>query len=136
MESSTETKTYDFIVIGAGSGGMACAKRAAGHKKKVLLIENKKPGGTCVNVGCVPKKVMFNLSSFLEEAKLMEGYGVKGVKNLTLDFKEFKEKRDGFIKRLNGIYMNSFKDLDIDYMPGTASFVSDHIVKVSTDANT
>ena len=68
------------------------------------MIENKEIGGTCVNVGCVPKKVMYNLANFLEEAHGFEGYGVEGTRNLKLDFKTFKEKRDAYIKRLNAIY--------------------------------
>ena len=58
----------DYLVIGAGSGGIASARRAAQHGKKVALIENKVVGGTCVNVGCVPKKVMFQLATFWEDA--------------------------------------------------------------------
>jgi glutathione reductase (NADPH) len=71
-----ENKIYDYIVIGAGSGGMGSGRRAALLGKKVAIIENRVIGGTCVNVGCVPKKVMFNLANFLEEADLMKDYGV------------------------------------------------------------
>ena len=79
MHSSAPTppaKHFDFLVIGAGSGGLGAARRAAMFGKKVGIIENKKIGGTCVNVGCVPKKVMFNLASFLEETHLFRDYGV------------------------------------------------------------
>ena len=55
-------RSFDLIVIGAGSGGMANAKRAAGYGAKVAIIEGARFGGTCVNVGCVPKKVMYNAS--------------------------------------------------------------------------
>lgn len=77
-------------MIGAGSGGMASGRRAAMYGKRVLMIENRVIGGTCVNVGCVPKKVMYNLANFLEEARLMKDYGVKGTEDLKLEFKEFK----------------------------------------------
>jgi glutathione reductase (NADPH) len=73
MQSS---KKYDMIVIGAGSGGMGAGRRAALLGKSVAMIENRVIGGTCVNVGCVPKKVMYNLASYLEEAHLMKDYGV------------------------------------------------------------
>jgi glutathione reductase (NADPH) len=66
MESSI--KRYDMLVLGAGSGGLGAARRAALFGKKVAMFENKVIGGTCVNVGCVPKKVMYNLANFLEEA--------------------------------------------------------------------
>jgi glutathione reductase (NADPH) len=67
---------YDYLVIGAGSGGLASARKAAAFGKRVAMIENRVIGGTCVNVGCVPKKVMFNLANFLEEVKFMRLYGV------------------------------------------------------------
>jgi len=77
-------------VIGAGSGGMGSGRRAAMYGKKVLMIENRKIGGTCVNVGCVPKKVMWNLANFIEDSHIMKDYGVKGTEQLYVDFKEFK----------------------------------------------
>ena len=92
MESAA--KKYDMIVIGAGSGGMGGGRRAALHGKKVAMIENRVIGGTCVNVGCVPKKVMYNCASFLEEAHLMKDYGVTGTENLKHDFATFKKRRD------------------------------------------
>lgn len=73
------------------------------------MIENKAIGGTCVNVGCVPKKVMFNLANFIEESRMMKFYGVSGAENLKLDFKTFKRSRDAYIERLHGIYMNGLK---------------------------
>lgn len=101
--------------------------------KKVCMIENRVIGGTCVNVGCVPKKVMFNLANFLEEAHAMKGYGVSGAEGLTLDFAAFKAKRDGYVKRLNGIYERNVANAEIRYVPGTASFVSDKVVKVGEE---
>ena len=80
------TKKYDYLVLGAGSGGIGTARRAAKLGKKVGLIENRVIGGCCVNVGCVPKKVMYNLGNFLDEAKIMKDYGVEGTENLKLDF--------------------------------------------------
>ena len=55
---------YDYLVFGAGSGGIASARRAASYGAKVAIIENSRYGGTCVNVGCVPKKVMWNTGKF------------------------------------------------------------------------
>jgi glutathione reductase (NADPH) len=126
----TNTTSYDYIVIGAGSGGMGSGRRAAMYGKKVLMIENRVIGGTCVNVGCVPKKVMFNLANFLEESHLMKDYGVHGTEHLRLDFKEFKAQRDAYVKRLNGIYERNLKNSQVDYIPGTAKFVSDHVIEV------
>ena len=117
-----EAKQYDLIVIGVGSGGMGCGRRAAQFGKKVAMIENKVIGGTCVNVGCVPKKCMFNLASFLEEISLFKDYGVEGTEHLKLDFKHFKQQRDGYVKRLNGIYKTNLEKSGIDYYTGTAFF--------------
>ena len=115
-------KKYDFIVIGAGSGGLGCGRRAAALGKNVAIIENKDIGGTCVNVGCVPKKVMWNLANFLEEAHFMKHYAVKGADQLELDFPAFKAARDAYVKRLNGIYEKNVKKDDISYYEGSASF--------------
>jgi len=130
MVDATSPKAYDDICIGAGSGSMGSGRRAALLGTKVLMIENRVIGGTCVNVGCIPKKVMFNLANFLEDAEVMKDYGVKGTQDLKLDFNEFKTARDAYIKRLNGIYERNLKNSDVDYQEGTASFVSDHVVAV------
>jgi len=81
---------FDYIVIGAGSGGMGAGRRAAAYGKNVAMIENRVIGGTCVNVGCVPKKVMLNLASYMEDASLFRDYGVSGTENLRLDYGTFK----------------------------------------------
>jgi alkyl hydroperoxide reductase subunit AhpF len=63
---------FDYLVIGGGSGGVASARRAASHGAKVALIEQSALGGTCVNVGCVPKKIMFNAAHIHEVKKLFK----------------------------------------------------------------
>ena len=68
---------FDYLVIGGGSGGIASANRAGERGAKVALIEANELGGTCVNLGCVPKKVMWYVSQLLDDIKLYgEGYGV------------------------------------------------------------
>ena len=71
------TDTFDFIVIGAGSGGIASARRAAAHGARVAVIESGRLGGTCVNVGCVPKKVMWNTASLAHALDMAVDYGFK-----------------------------------------------------------
>ena len=131
VECSDGVCNYDYIVIGAGSGGMGSGRRAAILGKKVLMIENRVIGGTCVNVGCVPKKVMFNLANFMEEAHVMKEYGVQGTDNLKLDFAYFKERRDFYVKRLNGIYEKNLANDKVDYTEGTASFIDRNTVEVT-----
>ena len=91
-------------MIGAGSGGLGAARRAAMFGKKVAMVENKEIGGTCVNVGCVPKKVMYNAANFIDDAHLFADYGVTGLENVKIDFQTFKKNRDAYIQRLNTIY--------------------------------
>ena len=125
---------FDMIVIGAGSGGMGSGRRAALHGKNVAMIENRVIGGTCVNVGCVPKKVMYNLAGYLEEATLFKDYGVNGTENLKLDFAAFKAQRDGYVKRLNGIYEKNLANSKVNYFTGTASFLDAKTVVTSEGA--
>ena len=122
-------KKYDYLVIGAGSGGIASGRRAAMYGKNVCILENRKIGGTCVNVGCVPKKVMYNLANWMEEAHLMKDYGVLGTKDLKLDFKFFKEQRDAYVSRLNGVYKKMLDGSKVEYVEGTARFESDDVVE-------
>jgi len=124
---------YDYVVIGGGSGGIASAKRAASHGAKVALVENSRLGGTCVNVGCVPKKVMYcaaNIANVLRhDAK---HYGLSGDENSfeTVDWKKLKSRRDAYVKRLNGIYENGLARSGVEFVSGYASFVDPNTVKV------
>ena len=72
-------KEYDLIAIGGGSGGVATARRAAEYGARVLLIEAARLGGTCVNVGCVPKKVMWYASGIAQALRDAPGYGFADV---------------------------------------------------------
>ncbi|KAG9319828.1 hypothetical protein KVV02_002831 [Mortierella alpina] len=117
-------KIYDYLVIGGGSGGLASARRAASYGAKVGLIEGSgRLGGTCVNVGCVPKKVMWNTA--IHDAK---EYGFPDVGPATFDWHTLKHKRDAYIKRLNGIYERNLEKDHVDYISGMASFVSQNSV--------
>lgn len=136
---------YDYLVIGGGSGGVASARRAASYGKKVLLIESKfhKMGGTCVNVGCVPKKVMWYAADMAHRRHHMSKYGLSKntleedeVKYGDFDWPSFKEKRDAYIKRLNGIYEKNLTGEGVEYMFGFAKFINeDGDVEVSLSAD-
>lgn len=130
MESTQNKKYFDFLVIGGGSGGLGAARRAAMFGKRVAMVENKAIGGTCVNVGCVPKKIMFNVANFLEDTHLFKDYGVEGVENARIDFASFKKNRDAYIERLHGIYHKNVAGSNVEYIQGTARFVGQKEVEV------
>ena len=90
-------------MIGAGSGGIASARRAAQHGAKVAVCE-KGAGGTCVNVGCVPKKVMYNAAHIMECVHDAPLYQYSGTDSVKLDWNKLKTARDNYVTRLNGIY--------------------------------
>ncbi|ELT92765.1 hypothetical protein CAPTEDRAFT_228039 [Capitella teleta] len=123
------SKAYDYLVIGGGSGGIASARRAAEFGPKVGLIENKKLGGTCVNVGCVPKKVMFNTAMHAEMIHDHKDYGFDVTVN-KFDWSVIKKKRDDYVKRLNGIYEGNLKKSQVDFIEGAAKFNADGNVEV------
>lgn len=127
-------KECDFLVLGIGSGGLAAARRASGqYGVKTIAVENARLGGTCVNVGCVPKKVTYNAASIAETIKQAKSYGFSVNETAPFDFTAFKHKRDAYIKRLNGIYEKNLKNDKVEYVHGTASFIDTNTVKVVTD---
>ena len=91
------------MVIGGGSGGLASAQRAAEYGANVAVIEQASLGGTCVNVGCVPKKVMWYAAQHASHFKLAADYGFD-IKIKSHNWAQLKNKRDDYIQRLNGIY--------------------------------
>ncbi|HEY6824033.1 MAG TPA: glutathione-disulfide reductase [Steroidobacteraceae bacterium] len=118
---------YDLVVIGGGSGGLAAAQRAAEYGAKVVLAESGRLGGTCVNVGCVPKKIMWNaaeLGSALQDAR---DYGF-GVESAGVDWPGLKAKRDAYIERLNEMYAANLAKRDIELVRARASFHDAHTV--------
>lgn len=124
-----EIQTFDLIVIGGGSGGLACAKRAASYGASVAVIEGHKYGGTCVNVGCVPKKVMFNASHVMEHIRHAKEFGIE-VGDISFDWAKLKQYRDRYISRLNSIYESGLDKLKITRIAGMASFVDAHTIRV------
>ena len=124
------TDKYDLIVIGGGSGGLAHAQRAADYGVKVAVVEYAPLGGTCVNVGCVPKKLMWQTAHLAEQAKLAADFGFDlAVKSH--DWAELKRSRDRYIARLNGIYEGNLAKRDITTIRGKARFVDAHTIDVA-----
>ncbi|MHB1869416.1 MAG: glutathione-disulfide reductase [Steroidobacteraceae bacterium] len=112
---------FDLIVIGGGSGGLAAAQRAAEYGAKVALLESHRLGGTCVNVGCVPKKVMWYAADLAEGLRDAGGYGFA----LTADghdWRLLKDRRDAYIERLNGIYAANLAKRGVKLIRARAAF--------------
>jgi len=124
-------KEYDYIVIGGGSGGIASANRAAMHGAKVILFEGKEVGGTCVNVGCVPKKVMWYGAQVAETLHRYAGeYGFDVTLN-KFDFATLKANRQAYIDRIHGSYERGFDSNGVERVYEYARFVDPHTVEVA-----
>ena len=129
-------KEYDYIVIGGGSGGIASANRAAMHGAKVILFEGKEVGGTCVNVGCVPKKVMWYGAQVAETLHRYAGeYGFDVTLN-KFDFATLKANRQAYIDRIHGSYERGFDSNGVERVYEYAKFVDSHIVEVAGERYT
>ena len=138
---------YDLVVLGGGSGGSACARRAADYGQKVMIID-KGPtrdakgnrtgagfGGTCVNVGCVPKKIMYFAASQRESmvghVATAAGFGISVPEGAgSVDWPALKARRDKYVASLNVSYENNWKKAGIEVVMGEASLVSADTVRV------
>lgn len=126
-------KQYDYIVIGGGSGGIASANRAAMYGAKVILFEAKTIGGTCVNVGCVPKKVMWYGSQVSDTIyHYANEYGFQ-VDKIDFDFKTLKANRNAYVERIHQSYERTFDSNGVERIYAPATFVDAHIVEVAGD---
>ena len=124
---------FDLIVVGGGSGGLAAAQRAAEYGARVALLESGRLGGTCVNRGCVPKKVMWHAAELARELAASREYGF----DLTLDghdWTELARRREHYIRRLNGIYANNLKRKGVECVAGHAAFSGPRILAVKGSA--
>lgn len=126
-----EINHYDYIVIGAGSGGIASANRAAMHGAKVILFEGKDIGGTCVNLGCVPKKVMWYGAQVAETLNTYAAeYGFQ-VKDTAFDFQTLKANRQAYIDRIHASYERGFDHNGVERVKAYASFLDAHTVEAA-----
>lgn len=124
-------KHYDYIAIGGGSGGIASINRAASYGKKCAIIEAKHLGGTCVNVGCVPKKVMFYGAQVAEAINhYAPDYGFDITVN-HFDYSKLVESRQAYIGRIHTSYGNVLAKNNVDVLNGFARFKDSKTVEVS-----
>ena len=111
------TKEFDLVVIGAGSGGVRAARMAASHGARVAIIEERFFGGTCVNVGCVPKKLFSYGAHFPQEFALAEDFGFT-VKGWSFDWATLRDNKSREIQRLNGIYQRILDQAGVTVFEG------------------
>lgn len=121
---------FDLIVIGAGSGGIAAANRAAEYGANVAIIESGPLGGTCVNVGCVPKKIMWMASQRINQIQNAKGLGIH-PKTVEFDWDSLVSQRESYIQRLNGLYEQKLNKNRITIIEGTGTFLSPNQVGVN-----
>lgn len=116
---STDSESFDFFVIGAGSGGVRAARVAASFGAKVAVCEEGAIGGTCVNVGCIPKKLMVLGAHFADEQRDAAGFGWH-VTPATHDFAQLMANKDREIARLNGVYQRLLEERGVRIIRGRA----------------
>jgi glutathione reductase (NADPH) len=121
---------YDYIVIGGGSGGLASAQRAAEYGARVLVFEDARLGGTCVNVGCVPKKVMWTAAQLAHALEESRDYGFDVAVN-GHDWPRLRAARDAYVEFLNGIYARNLDRRGVELVAARAELESDGVVKDS-----
>jgi glutathione reductase (NADPH) len=123
------SEIVDLIVVGGGSGGMATARRAAEYGARVVLVEPGRLGGTCVNVGCVPKKVMWNAAELAGAVQEAREYGFDVLRG-SHDWAALKAGRDAYVTRLNGIYAANLAKSKVELVRGFARVVDAHTVEI------
>ena len=126
------TNQFDLIVIGGGSGGIAHARRAAQYGARVGVVEHGPLGGTCVNVGCVPKKVMWHTAGHAHHFEHAADYGFDIAVN-GHDWAALKTRRDAYVRRLNRIYESGLDKSGVTYIAGAARFVNAHTIAVGDE---
>lgn len=122
-------ETFDLIAIGGGSGGLAVAERAAAYGKRVAIIESSKLGGTCVNLGCVPKKVMWYAANLAAAVHDAPAFGVKAELH-GIDWQQLTSGRDRYIGGILDYWSGYVEQLGMTYIAGQARFIDHQTVAV------
>lgn len=125
-----QQQSFDLLVIGAGSGGLAAAQRAAEYGANVAIVESGRLGGTCVNAGCVPKKIMWHAAELAHGIEDAPGYGFDAELRRH-DWRTLKGARDAYIERLNGIYARNLERRAVTLLRGTARLLDRNRIDVN-----
>lgn len=128
-------RDFDYFVIGAGSGGVRSSRIAATHGAKVGIAEGRFYGGTCVNVGCVPKKLFAYAADFRMDFDDSAGYGWAS-QTPSFDWNKLIQNKDAEIKRLNGIYENILNNAGVQIFNDYARFIDRHTLQIGNDTVT
>jgi glutathione reductase (NADPH) len=120
---------YDLFTIGAGSGGVRASRMSASFGAKVAVAEERYLGGTCVNVGCIPKKLLVYASHYGEDFRDAAGFGWT-VDSARLDWGRLIANKDKEISRLNGVYRKVLEDSGVQILEGHAEIVDPHTVTI------
>lgn len=135
MEHADLKTDYDLIVIGAGSGGVRAARMSASKGARVAVIEERFLGGTCVNVGCVPKKLFVYASHFAETFEDAQGFGWAEMKP-NFDWTKLVHNKNVEIERLNGIYQKLLVNAGVEIIDGRGVLSGPNTVKVGDSSYT
>jgi glutathione reductase (NADPH) len=125
---------FDLFVIGGGSGGVACARRAGAYGARVALCEDNRVGGTCVIRGCIPKKLMRYGAQFAEHFAAAKGYGWRPG-TPPLDWAALVDARDREIDRLNGVYISMLRSAGVELIRGRGRVLDAHRVEVNGEVH-
>ncbi len=121
---------YDLLVIGAGSGGLAAAERAAPYGAKVAIVEQANTGGACVNYGCIPEKLLDYAAGFVRFNRMATDYGWNAC-DRHFNWSTFIQAKDHYIAHLNQLHFDHLRDAGVQFIQGQASFVKDNTVVVN-----
>jgi len=125
-------QSFDLVVLGAGSGGLAAAKRAARHGARVAIVEGDRVGGTCVIRGCVPKKLLVYGSQMAEQMEEASSYGVH-PSEVRIDSAQLLANVRAEVDRLNAMHIEFLAKAGVTLIQGWGRFEDDHHILVSTD---
>ncbi|HBH25811.1 MAG TPA: glutathione-disulfide reductase [Rhodospirillaceae bacterium] len=127
---------FDLFVMGGGSGGVRAARIAAQHGARVALAEASALGGTCVNLGCVPKKLFAYAADMSTEFAAAPGFGWAVTKCPAFDWPTLRDNKDAEIARLNGLYRKGLESAGVQIVKGFARFAGPHAIEVGGKTHT